>query len=64
MSITMICPNLKCGRTVIAPDTSRSKVVRCAHCQQLFMVPADRPKDRQPGPPPAEGQPANPPGQE
>lgn len=36
----MICPNLKCGRTVVAPDTSRGKVVRCAHCQQLFMVPA------------------------
>jgi hypothetical protein len=46
----MICPNLKCGRTVVAPDTARGKVVRCAHCQHLFMVPAvtkvkEEPKD-------------------
>ncbi len=43
MPVTMICPNLKCGRTVVAPDNARGKVVRCAHCQQLFMVPADAP---------------------
>lgn len=39
MPITMICPNLKCGQTVVAPDAARGKVVRCAHCQHLFMVP-------------------------
>lgn len=38
--VTMICPNLKCGRTVTAADAARGKVVRCAHCQQLFMVPS------------------------
>ncbi len=35
----MICPNLKCGRTVVAADTMRGKVVRCAHCQMAFLVP-------------------------
>lgn len=35
----MICPNLRCGRTVTANDAARGKVVRCAHCQQLFLVP-------------------------
>jgi hypothetical protein len=39
MNVTMICPNLQCGRTLVAADTARGKVVRCAHCQQLFMVP-------------------------
>ena len=39
MSVTMICPNLKCGQTVVAPDSARGKIVRCVHCQQLFMVP-------------------------
>lgn len=39
MPVTMICPNLKCGRTVIASEAARGRVVRCAHCQQLFMVP-------------------------
>ena len=38
-SVTMICPNLKCRRTVVAPESARGKVVRCAHCQQLFLVP-------------------------
>jgi hypothetical protein len=40
MAVTMICPNLKCGQTVVAPDSARGKVVRCVHCHQLFMVPA------------------------
>jgi hypothetical protein len=35
----MICPNLQCGQTVVAPDDARGKVVRCAHCHTLFMVP-------------------------
>lgn len=42
MPVTMICPNLKCGRTVVAPDKARGKVVRCVHCQHLFMVPAPK----------------------
>ncbi len=44
MPITLICPNLRCGQTVVAPDGARGKVVRCAHCQTLFMVPKDRSK--------------------
>lgn len=39
MPVTMICPNLKCGRTVTAPESARGKVVRCAHCQSYFLVP-------------------------
>lgn len=41
MAVTMICPNLKCGRTVVAAEAARGKVVRCAHCQILFLVPRD-----------------------
>jgi hypothetical protein len=41
MPVTMICPNLKCGRTVVAAESARGKVVRCAHCQILFLVPRD-----------------------
>jgi hypothetical protein len=50
----MICPNLKCGRTVVAAEAARGKVVRCAHCQILFLVPRDA---RSTG----EGAPAEPP---
>ncbi len=41
MAVTMICPNQKCGRTVVAAESARGKVVRCAHCQILFLVPRD-----------------------
>jgi LSD1 subclass zinc finger protein len=37
----MICPNLQCGRTVVAAEGARGKVVRCAHCQTLFLVPRE-----------------------
>jgi len=40
MPVTMICPNLSCRRTVVAPESARGKLVRCAHCDQLFRVPA------------------------
>lgn len=39
MPVTMICPNLGCRRTVVAPESARGKLVRCAHCNQLFRVP-------------------------
>ncbi|MCG3125741.1 MAG: hypothetical protein CHACPFDD_00567 [Phycisphaerae bacterium] len=39
MALTLICPNLVCGQTIVAPESSRGKVVRCAHCQKAFMVP-------------------------
>lgn len=39
MAVTMICPNLACRRPVVAGDTARGKIVRCAYCNQPFMVP-------------------------
>ena len=39
MPVTMICPNLSCRRTVVAPESARGKLVRCAYCDQLFRVP-------------------------
>lgn len=39
MPVTMICPNLACRNTVVAPESARGKIVRCAHCNQLFLVP-------------------------
>lgn len=37
--VTMICPNLGCGRTVSAPTSARGKSVRCPHCNAAFRVP-------------------------
>lgn len=37
--VTMICPNLGCGRTVSAPATARGQSVRCPHCNAAFRVP-------------------------
>lgn len=42
MSVTILCPNLNCGRTVVATESMRGKVVRCAHCNQPFVVPIQR----------------------
>jgi LSD1 subclass zinc finger protein len=44
----MICPNLQCGRTVVAAEGARGKVVRCAHCQTLFLVPRESRPEEQP----------------
>ncbi|MCP5119590.1 MAG: hypothetical protein GY953_53000 [bacterium] len=41
MPVTMICPHLSCGQTIVAPDGARGKVLRCAHCKQTFLVPAE-----------------------
>jgi DNA-directed RNA polymerase subunit RPC12/RpoP len=57
MSVTMICPNLNCGRTVVAPESARGRVVRCSHCKQVFMVPQRR---AEPVPSPGPPQPAPP----
>ncbi len=54
MAVTMICPNLKCGRTVVAAESARGKVVRCAHCQILFLVPRDASSAREVKPAEAE----------
>ncbi|MBL8877595.1 MAG: hypothetical protein JNG88_00620 [Phycisphaerales bacterium] len=39
MAVTMICPNLGCRKTIVAPDGARGRLMRCAHCSQVFMVP-------------------------
>jgi len=39
MPVTMICPNLKCGRTLVAADSLRGKVVACPYCDHSFVVP-------------------------
>lgn len=54
----MICPNLKCGRTVVAPDSARGKVVRCVHCNSTFIVPQSRTGEL-PAQPPADEATAN-----
>lgn len=41
-SVTMICPNLDCQRTVCAPQSARGQVVRCAYCEAPFRVPAGK----------------------
>jgi len=37
--ITLICPNLTCGKMVVAPASARNKSVRCTYCQTPFRVP-------------------------
>ena len=37
--IAVICPNLKCKRTLRVPEQVRGQVVRCKHCSSVFSVP-------------------------
>ncbi len=39
MAVTLVCPNLKCGKTMVTDDGARGKVVRCVHCNKPLMVP-------------------------
>jgi hypothetical protein len=39
MSLTLICPNLSCGRTVVVPEDARGRTVRCPYCRKPFVVP-------------------------
>lgn len=41
-SVTLICPNLACQRTVRAPNSARGTVVRCACCDTMFRVPENK----------------------
>lgn len=55
MPVTMICPNLKCRSTIVTPDSTRGRVVRCSRCKQLLMVPIREtapPKREEPTPTP------------
>jgi len=51
MTITVLCPNLKCRKVLAVPDHTRGKKVRCKYCTTTFVVPAKRPS-RAPAPPP------------
>jgi len=42
--ITMICPNLNCGRTVTTSTCNRGRTARCPYCNALFRVPQQPPR--------------------
>ena len=39
MSVTLMCPNLRCRKILAVPNTTRGKRVRCAYCGTVMMVP-------------------------
>ena len=40
--VAIICPNLKCKRTLQVPVNVRGKLVRCKHCSTTFAVPEEK----------------------
>jgi hypothetical protein len=40
--ITLICPNLKCRKTLQVPESVRGKIVKCGYCMSTFSVPLRR----------------------
>ena len=39
MSVTLMCPNLRCRKVLAVPEAARGKRVRCSYCGTMFMVP-------------------------
>lgn len=50
MSITVLCPDLKCRMVLAVPEETRGKKVRCKFCGTTFVVP-QRAKKRKHIPP-------------
>ena len=44
MSVTLLCPNLRCRAVLQVPETVRGKTVRCGHCSTVFVVPLGKPE--------------------
>ena len=42
MAITLMCPNLRCRKTLMVPDNSRGTRVRCSYCGMMLVVPLAR----------------------
>jgi hypothetical protein len=40
MSVTLLCPNLRCRAILQVPDACRGKKVRCGQCGIALAVPA------------------------
>lgn len=51
MSVTLLCPNLRCRAVLQVPDNVRGKNVRCGHCGTVFSVPARMEPARRPATP-------------
>lgn len=43
MAVTIMCPNLRCRKILIVPNTARGTRVRCAYCSTVLMVPMAKP---------------------
>ncbi|MFA5865279.1 MAG: hypothetical protein WC975_11405 [Phycisphaerae bacterium] len=39
MTVSILCPNLKCRMVLAVPDDTRGKKVRCKYCGMTFAVP-------------------------
>jgi hypothetical protein len=50
MSVTLICPNLRCRTVLQVPEDTRGKKVRCGRCGKDFRVPGQVAPDKKPAP--------------
>jgi hypothetical protein len=55
MSVTVICPNLRCRSMLQVPESARGQKVRCGRCGKNFIVPAPAPKHKRAAPQKPEG---------
>lgn len=50
MTVTLLCPNLKCRTVLQVPENVRGKHVRCSHCGATLLVPPKKEADKRPAP--------------
>lgn len=50
MSVTLLCPNLRCRAVLQVPESVRGKNVRCGHCATVFSVPGKGAETKRPNP--------------
>ena len=39
MAVTIMCPNLRCRKILMIPDSMRGSRVRCSYCGMILRVP-------------------------
>ncbi len=39
MAVTIMCPNLRCRKILMIPDSMRGSRVRCSYCGMVLRVP-------------------------
>lgn len=55
MAVSIMCPNLRCRKILLVPNSARGGRMRCSYCGTLFLVPYAKGRDGRPYDPDKDG---------